>query len=49
MLNSKINDAVGIGTGQRSTLSTAQLDEVFARLDGIADEIVASVKQKLGE
>jgi hypothetical protein len=49
MLNSRINEAVGIGKGQRSTLSASQIDDVFARLDGIADEVVASVKEKLGK
>ena len=49
MLNSKINEAAGIGKGQRSTMSTAQIDAVFAKLDGIADEIVVSVREKLGK
>jgi DNA repair protein RadD len=49
LLNSKINDAVGIGPRQRSTMSAAQIEDIFGKLDGIADEVVASLKSKLGK
>jgi hypothetical protein len=47
MLNSKINEVAGIGPGQRSSMSSTQIDEVFAKLDAIADEIIASLKLAL--
>lgn len=49
LLNRKINESAGIGSKQRVSLSNAQIDEAFANLDRIADEIVASLKVQLGK
>jgi hypothetical protein len=47
LLNRAINAFLGIESGQRRELSSDELERVLPRLDDIADEVEADLRQRL--
>lgn len=49
LLNRRIHEFLGVGSGQRGTLTAEQTEAALANLDGLADGIVNEVRSALGE
>ena len=48
MLNKEINDSLGIGSGERKTISAQQAEDALARLDQLGDLIRDQISQGIG-